>query len=162
MTYEAIVQELKNIYKDASFDQKDTHAAIEINLSGEGGGALYLEIINGNVNIEPYEYYNNHASIISSAEVFLSIASGTKDVQTALSNGELTVHGDLESVLLIEKINKKAPVVEATPEVEEAPVVEAAPVVKETKTKAPCKKTTTKTSSKKSTAKTTKKTSKKR
>ena len=162
MTYETIVQELKNIYKDASFDQKDTHAAIEINLSGEGGGALYLEIINGNVNIEPYEYYNNHASIISSAEVFLSIASGTKDVQTALSNGELTVHGDLESVLLIEKINKKAPVVEATPEVEEAPVVEAAPVVKETKTKAPCKKTTTKTSSKKSTAKTTKKTSKKR
>ena len=81
MTYEAIVQELKNIYKDASFDQKDTHAAIEINLSGEGGGALYLEIINGNVNIEPYEYYNNHASIISSAEVFLSIGCGTKDVQ---------------------------------------------------------------------------------
>ena len=43
------------------------NTAVEFNVYGEGEGAFYIEIKDGKVSLEPYEYYDRDAKIIISA-----------------------------------------------------------------------------------------------
>ena len=129
MTYEELVSKLQASYKEYDASQVQEHLAIQFNVEGEAEGALYLEISDGQIHIEPYEYYDRDILVRISAQNLLALADGTLDIMEAYSNGKLSAEGYLEKAMLLNILTKKKEE-EPKKEVEE---------VKEEKTEEPAK-----------------------
>ena len=63
MTYQELVSKLKDTYQEKDASKISEHLAIQFNIQGEAEGALYLEIANGQLHVEPYEYYDRDISV---------------------------------------------------------------------------------------------------
>lgn len=153
MKYEEIVNKVKDSFADVSLDDKKKHFAIQFNIIGEGEGAFYVELKDGSINVEPYEYYDRDVIFTLSAENLFGLLDGSLDAKKAYLTGKLKVSSiakAFEVRAILDAINKKkASAKKETKKVE--PVKEKA--VKETPAEEP-KQTTT--SAKTETKKTTK------
>ena len=107
MTYEELVSKLQASYKEYDASQVQEHLAIQFNVEGEAEGALYLEISDGQIHIEPYEYYDRDILVRISAQNLLALADGTLDIMEAYSNGKLSAEGYLEKAMLLNILTKK-------------------------------------------------------
>lgn len=129
MTYEELVKKLETAYAKADASAITEHVAVQFNVRGEGEGALYLEIADGKIAIQPFEYYDRDAIVTTNANALIDIASGKLNITEAYNKGILYVDGDLGKASLLEKIVlKKAP-------------AKKAPAKKATEKEAPAKKT---------------------
>lgn len=130
MTYEELVEKLRASYSEYDASQVQEHLAIQFNVEGEAEGALYLEIKDGQIHIEPYEYYDRDILVRISAQNLLALADGSLDVMDAYSNGKLGAEGILEKAMLLNVITKKKEkeaVKEEKPEKTEEPVKKEEP-----------------------------------
>lgn len=107
MTYQEIVEKAKEIYENADAGKVKEHVAIQFNITGEGAGAFYLEINNGKVDIQPYEYHDRDVLVTTSADVLLQIVSGKLGLEKAYLTGKLHAEGNLGKALLLKKIETK-------------------------------------------------------
>ena len=69
MTYEELVKNANEAAQLINADIIREHAAIEIDIEGEGEGAFYIELDEGKAVVEPYEYYNKDCRIRTTADV---------------------------------------------------------------------------------------------
>lgn len=152
MTYEEIVAYAKKKMADVDVTEYKGHLAVQVNITGEGEGAFYVELNDGTVAVEPYEYYDRDAVLIATADVFNALVDGKKDAVAAYLAGELAVEGDVEKAQEFgnvlknkkKKATKKAPAKKAPAKkavAKKAPAKKEA-VKKETAKKAPAKKET--------------------
>ena len=141
MTYEEIVAYTKNVVAAADLKAYKGHLAAQINITGEGEGAFYIELNDGTAAVEPYEYFDRDVILQSTVGVFADILDGKKYPQEALDNNELAVIGDAEKALELVEILKKKPAAKKAP----AKKAEAKPAAK----KAPAKKAEAKPAAKK-------------
>ena len=95
MTYEELVQKVREAYSGVDVSNINEHVAIEVNIRGEAEGAFYIEIRRERVLVEPYEYYDRDAIITTSAETILAIARGELDVEEADNSGKVRIRGIL-------------------------------------------------------------------
>lgn len=107
MTYEELVAKLQTAYGDVDASKVKEHLAIQFDVRGEADGALYLEIADGKVAVEPYEYYDRDILVTISAQNLIALAEGKLDVLDAYNNGMLTAEGDLGKALLLKEIVRK-------------------------------------------------------
>lgn len=110
MTYEEIVDKVKKEFGSADVSKYDGHLALQINITGEGSGAFYAEINEGQLFIEPFDYKDNDAVLTASGEDIVSILSGKLGAIEAFEAGKITVDGDISKALSIQPIieeNKK-------------------------------------------------------
>ena len=140
MTYEAIVKKVKTAYSKKDASKVQEHLAIQFNVTGEGEGALYLEIANGKLVVEPYDYYDRDVLITSSAKDLIAVAEGKTDFESAIKAGTVYAQGNVSKLALLNElvaVEKKAPAKKAA--------AKKAPAKKEThaKKEAPAKKETT-------------------
>lgn len=105
MNYHEIVDRMQRVYANASSDKIDGHVAVQFNITGEGEGALYIEVTDGRVEVEPFEYYDRNAVVTLTADVLLDIVEGRKDINTAFNDNLFYVEGDLGAVLLLNNID---------------------------------------------------------
>lgn len=110
MTYEKIFQTAKTELMKADVSQFTGHLAIQVDIIGEGEGAFYIELLDGKLHVEPYEYYDRDVKLIATAENFLKIANGSMNSVFAYTTGKLKVEGDLSKAMelqnMIETIKK--------------------------------------------------------
>ena len=132
MTYQELVEKLETAYAKADASAVADHVAVQFNVTGEGEGALYLEVTDGKVDIQPYEYYDRDAIVTTNASALVDIATGRLNISEAYNKGILYVDGDLHKASLLEKIVLKKAAEKKTP-AKKAPAK-----------KAPAKKTTAK------------------
>ena len=88
---------------------KTDFLAVQVNLSGksdEGGGVFYVEIKNGKVSAEPYEYNDRSCAITMTPENFLKFLDGKLDPVLAFTTGKLKVEGDVGKALEFSKLVK--------------------------------------------------------
>ncbi len=104
MTYEELVAKLQSAYGKHDASRIKDHLAIQFNVRGEADGALYLEILDGKIYVEPYEYYDRDILVTISAENLIALAEDKLDVLDAYNNGLLTAEGDLGKALLLKDI----------------------------------------------------------
>lgn len=104
MTYEELVQNIRDIYTKADAGNVKEHVAIQCNIEGEAEGALYIEFSEGNIDVQPYEYYDRDAILTLSAANLLEIAAGKKDLLEAYHANEVSVWGDLDKVVEMKKV----------------------------------------------------------
>lgn len=102
MMYEHIVAKLRETYKDMDASFVGKHFAIQFNVWGEGHGALYMEIKNGRIFIEPYEYFDRDTLISTDADTLLGIADGKIDPTTY---GDLYVEGDFYALEILKELS---------------------------------------------------------
>lgn len=103
MTYEEIVAKVRETFGDADVSKIDEHLAYQFNIEGEGEGAFYVEVKEGKLYIEPYEYYDRDAVFTCTAKNLFKIISGKLDPVMAFTVGSLKVEGDLGKALRLKE-----------------------------------------------------------
>ena len=147
MTYEEVVAKVKEALKDADVSNVKEHAAYQFNITGEGEGAFYVEIADGKLNVEPYEYFDRDILVYTSAADLMDILEGRDDFVNANLSGKINAEGDLRKAELLKGVSikaeaKEAPAEEATDK--KAPAKKATAAKKTAAKKAPAKKATKK------------------
>lgn len=99
MTYEEIVTKVRDMFKDTDVSMINEHLAYQFNIVGEGEGIFYVEVKEGKLYIEPYEYFDRDAIFICKADILFKIISGNLDPVGAFTVGKLKVEGDLGKAL---------------------------------------------------------------
>lgn len=104
MTYEEIFTKSKELILANDASSIEGHLAVEVDITGEGSGAFYIELKDGNIYVEPYEYYDRDCKLIISGDDFLNICNGSLDSVKAFTNGKLKIEGDIDKALKMSEI----------------------------------------------------------
>ncbi|MBR6392765.1 MAG: SCP2 sterol-binding domain-containing protein [Eubacterium sp.] len=100
MTYEAIVEAARDKFCDIDVSDVQGVRAFQINIEGKSvNGIFYIEIKDGKVNVEPYEYYDRNAIITVNPTNFIKLINGKLDPVAAFTSGKLSVDGDVNAAL---------------------------------------------------------------
>lgn len=105
MTYADFFYEIKGKFMGADVSDIHEHLAYQFNIEDEeAGGAFYVEVKDGVLYVEPYEYYDRDAMFISTPEVFRKIADGEMDPVWAFTTQKLRVEGNIDKALKLNDI----------------------------------------------------------
>ena len=106
MTYEEIVDKVKELFSEADVSMIDEHLAYQFNITGEGEGAFYAEVKDGKLDIQPCENFDRDSLFICNADVLFKIISGKLDPVLAFTLGKLKVEGSIEKALRLKEFVK--------------------------------------------------------
>ena len=105
MTYADFFYDMKGRFMGADVSDIKEHLAFEFDIEDEeAGGAFYVEVKDGQLSVEPYEYYDRDARFICAPEVLLKIATGEMDPVWAFTTQKLKVEGNIDKALRLKEI----------------------------------------------------------
>ncbi len=130
MKYEEIVAKVKKAYAKADTALVDEHLAVQVDVTGEGEGAFYIEVADGKINVEPWEYLDHDFKIQCSAEEIVAIAEGKKKLSEEVEAGNVYVSRNVDKVAVFDLIVAKKGAKKAAAKTEKKAV--AKPAKKET------------------------------
>lgn len=105
MTYIELVNEIKNKFMEVDVSDIHEHLAFQFNVEdSEAGGVFYVEVKDGVLHVEPYEYYDRDAIFICTPDVLFKIADGEMDPVAAFMEKKLQVEGSIEKALRLKDI----------------------------------------------------------
>lgn len=110
MTFIEKFDELKEKYGKIDETKLSENFAVQIEMTDEDcGGIFYVAHMNAPFAIEPYNYYDNTASIVVSSKVLEDILSCKADPMEEFFGGNLKVDGDVGHALMLVELLKKEP-----------------------------------------------------
>ncbi len=104
MTYQEFFEKVKETFLDADASGIEEHLAYQFNITGEAEGIFYVEVKEGKLYVEPYEYYDRDAIFTAPAELLMKIAEGKQDPLLAYTLKKLKVEGDLGKALKLKDL----------------------------------------------------------
>lgn len=105
MTFQEFFDEFKSKFAGADVSDIKEHLAFQFNIEDkDAGGIFYVEVKDGQLFVEPYEYYDRDAVFISSPETLRKIAEGKMDPVLAFTLHKLKVEGSIEKALRLKEI----------------------------------------------------------
>ncbi len=104
MTFAEFFEEVKGKFMEADTSDISEHLAYQFNITGEGEGIFYVEVKDGKLYVEPYEYYDRDAMFICEAKTLRKIADGKLDPVAAFTIGKLKVEGSIDKALKLKGI----------------------------------------------------------
>lgn len=105
MTFEDIVEKARSKAEKADVSGVN-FLAVQINIEGEGGGIFYIEVKDGKVDVQPYEYNDRSCAITINRDNFNKLIEGKLDPVLAFTTGKLKVDGDIGKALEFSKLIK--------------------------------------------------------
>ena len=97
MTYADFFYEIKGKFMGADVSDIHEHLAFQFNIEDEeAGGAFYVEVKDGVLHVEPYEYYDRDAVFTCAPDILTGIAEGRIDPIAAFTEQKLRVEGNIE------------------------------------------------------------------
>lgn len=106
MTFDEIMAKVKEMAKDVDAAGTD-FLAVQVNLTGKNGGVFYVEVKDGKVSAEPYDYHDRSCALTIEPANFAKLMEGKLDPVVAYTTGKLKVEGDLGKALEFSKLIKK-------------------------------------------------------
>lgn len=105
MTYADLFYEIKGKFMGADVSDIHEHLAFQFNIEDEeAGGIFYVEVKDGVLYVEPYEYFDRDAMFICAPDVLLGIAEGSLDPVAAFTEQKLRVEGNIDKALRLKEI----------------------------------------------------------
>lgn len=104
MTYAEFFAEVKEKFMKADVSDVTEHLAYQFNIIGEAEGIFYVEVKEGKLYVEPYEYFDRDAMFTAKAETLMKIAAGEQDPIMAVTLQKLKVEGDIEKALKLKDL----------------------------------------------------------
>ncbi len=128
MKYEEIVAKVKKAYAKADTALVDEHLAVQVDVTGEGEGAFYIEVADGKINVEPWEYLDHDFKIQCTAEEIIAIAEGKKKLGAEVESGNVYISRNFDKVAVFDLIvAKKSAKKAAAPKAEKKTAKKADP-----------------------------------
>lgn len=108
MTFIEAFEKVKAAMAGADASVIEGHLAIQVNLSDEDAhGICYIEVNEGQLYVEPYDYYDRDAIITVNSKDLVRVMSGRLGFEKAIENGVIAVEGSLDAALELKKLAKK-------------------------------------------------------
>lgn len=107
MTYAEYFASVKTEFMGADVSDISEHLAYQFNIIGEASGIFYVEVKEGKLYIEPYEYYDRDVMFTATAEIFTAIMTGKMDPVLAFTLQKLKVEGNFEKALKLNELIKR-------------------------------------------------------
>ncbi len=105
MTYADFFSEMKGKFMGTDVSDIHEHLAFQFNIEDEeAGGIFYVEVKDGELHVEPYEYYDRDAVFVATPEVFTKIADDKLDPVMAFTTQKLKVEGNIDKALRLKEI----------------------------------------------------------
>ena len=104
MKYADFFAEFKRRFMEADVSDIHEHLAYQFNITGEAEGIFYVEVKDGELHVEPYEYFDRDAIFTGSAETFMKIADGKLDPVAAVGLLKLKVEGNIDKALRFKEL----------------------------------------------------------
>lgn len=104
MTYADMFSKVKGMLIGADVSDVKEHLAYQFNVTGEAEGIFYAEVKDGELFVEPYEYFDRDAMFTCSAETLFKIAGGKLDPVLAVTLGKLKVEGNIDKALKLKSL----------------------------------------------------------
>ena len=99
LTYESVVQAYRDKLCSVDASAVPGTVAFQFDVEGKAHGIFYVEIKDGKINVEPYEYYDRNAIITASGTNLIKLINGKIDPVVAFTTGKLKVDGDVGAAL---------------------------------------------------------------
>ena len=106
MRYEEIIEFVQKNLKKTAAKKIEKHIAVEFDIYGEGEGAFYVEVNDGAITVEPYEYYDRDAKVFITADELVKLVNGEKTPEESFAEGILMIEGDIDSAQELIKLVK--------------------------------------------------------
>lgn len=104
MNYADMFAKVKGMLVEANVSDIQEHLAYQFDVTGEAEGIFYLEVKDGKLYVEPYEYFDRDAVFTCSAETLFKIADGKLDPILAVTLGKLKVEGNIDKALKLKSL----------------------------------------------------------
>ena len=104
MTYEEVVKEAQKIVAKGDASGIKDHLAVQYNITGEGEGAFYMEVKDGQIDVQPYDYRDRDILVTADARTILDMMSGKLDMVHAYLTHKISAEGDLGKVDILKKL----------------------------------------------------------
>lgn len=102
----SVIKLIKCRYTNPDLSAFPGKFAVQIELTDEADGVFYIEVLNGRLSIEPYEYNDRDLLVKVSRENLEKIINGKLKIENALITRKIIVSGNMSKALLIKKILK--------------------------------------------------------
>ncbi len=99
MNFTELVQTVRERFSETDVSHIPGVLAYQFNVTGKGEGIFYVEIKDGRLSVEPYEYYDRHAIFTISGSDLIKLITGKLDPVAAFTTGRLKVEGDIGKAL---------------------------------------------------------------
>lgn len=110
MTFIEKFDSLKKKYGKIDESKLGENFAVQVEMTDEDcGGIFYVAYMNSPFAIEPYNYYDNTASVSLSSKVLETVLSGKTDAVTEYTSGKIKVEGNFDHLLMLVNLMKKEP-----------------------------------------------------
>ncbi len=106
MTYESIVEAVRKKFSDVDVSSVPGTLAFQFDIEGKAEGIFYVEIKNGELHVEPYDYHDRNAKIIMNGTNLMKLINGKLDPVLAFTTGKLKVDGDVSAAMELIKFIK--------------------------------------------------------
>ena len=77
---------------------------MQYNITGEGEGAFYMEVKDGHIDVQPYDYKDRDILVTADAKTILDMMSGKLDIVNAYLTHKITAEGDLGKADILKKL----------------------------------------------------------
>ncbi len=104
MTYEEVVKEAQRIAAKGDASGIKEHLAVQYNITGEGEGAFYMEVKDGRIDVQPYDYNDRDILVTADARTILDMMSGKLDAVKAYLTHKITAEGELGKADILKKL----------------------------------------------------------
>ncbi len=104
MTYEEVVKEAQKIAAKGDASGIKEHLAVQYNITGEGEGAFYMEVKDGRIDVQPYDYNDRDILVTADARTILDMMSGKLDAVKAYLTHKITAEGELGKADILKKL----------------------------------------------------------
>ena len=103
MEFEELLAKVRKMAEGKDVSGTD-FLAVQVNITGDNSGVFYVEVKDGKVSIEPYEYNDRNCDITMSIDNFNKLIDGKLDPVMAFTLGKLKVGGDIGKALEFAKL----------------------------------------------------------
>ena len=104
MTYSEYFASVKTQFMGADVSDITEHLAFQFNVTVEASVIFYVEVKDGKLYIDPYEYHDRDAMFIGTAELFTAIMKGEKDPVQEFLLRRLKVEGNIDKALKLKDL----------------------------------------------------------
>ena len=104
MNFSDLLSKVRSMSSDLTPSPSD-FLAVQVNIEDEG--VFYVEVKDGQIHVEPYEYNDRHCAITMKMDNFVKLIDGELDPVKAFTFKKLKVDGDLGKALEFSRLLKK-------------------------------------------------------
>ena len=99
MTYKEIVDRVREVFEYSDARNIFEHIAIQVNVTGEGAGIMYLEVAERQVSIEPYDYWDRDGIITIDSKILMDLCDKKYKFRYAYEHGLMNYQGNERKLL---------------------------------------------------------------